>query len=84
MPLTNAATCASAAAHSTGDHEPLLSLARTPVACAENCRGARSWDRQPFFNATGDGTYVGQYREIYNNFWINNFNPQEATDNDDG
>jgi len=39
-----------------------------------------SWDRQPFYNATGTG-YTYPYREIYNNFWINNFNPQEATDN---
>ena len=43
-----------------------------------------SWDRQPFFNATGDGGYAYPYRDISNNFWINNYNPQEATDNDDG
>ena len=42
--------------------------------------GSFQWDRQPFYNATGTG-YTYPYREIYNNFWINNFNPQEATDN---
>eukprot|EP01046_Picozoa_sp_COSAG06_P038635 COSAG06_NODE_4478_length_4214_cov_3.940948_1_plen_113_part_00 len=43
-----------------------------------------SWDRQPFWNATGAESYAYDYREIYNNLWINNYNPQEATDNDDG
>jgi len=45
-----------------------------------------SWDRQPFFytNAAGKDTYVPSYREIRYNFWVNNYNPQEAVDNDDG
>ena len=46
-----------------------------------------SWDRQPFlyYNAvTNQSTYVPQMNEIANNFWMNNYNPQEATDNDDG
>ena len=44
----------------------------------------QQWDRQPFWNATGDESYAYPYREIVNNLWINNYNPQEATDNDDG
>ena len=46
-----------------------------------------SWDRQPFLyiNAKSKkATYVPVYNEIVGNFWINNYNPQEATDNDDG
>ena len=45
-----------------------------------------SWDRQPFYytNAAGKDTYVPSYREIRYNFWVNNYNPQEAVDNDDG
>ena len=30
-----------------------------------------------------DGTYVPLYNEIRGNFWMNDYNPQEATDNDD-
>jgi len=44
-----------------------------------------SWDRQPFFvERNGKGTYVPLYNEITRNFWINDYNPQEAVDNDDG
>ena len=44
-----------------------------------------SWDRQPFFvERDGQSTYVPLYNEIQRNFFINNYNPQEAIDNDDG
>lgn len=46
-----------------------------------------SWDRQPFLyknEETGEKTYVPRMNEIKYNFWMNNYNPQEATDNDDG
>jgi hypothetical protein len=44
-----------------------------------------SWDRQPFLvERAGTPTYVPLYREIVGNFWINDYNPQEAVDNDDG
>ena len=32
----------------------------------------------------GKPTYVPKYNEIRHNLWINNYNPQEAVDNDDG
>jgi hypothetical protein len=44
-----------------------------------------SWDRQPFYvTRDGEDTYVPLYRTITKNLWINNYNPQEAVDNDDG
>jgi len=45
-----------------------------------------SWDRQPFFVAREDfpnGTYIPLYNEITGNFFINDYNSQEAVDNDD-
>lgn len=50
-----------------------------------NCRTFNSWDRQPFLvERDGQSTFVPVTREITKNLWINNYNPQEATDNDDG
>ena len=48
-----------------------------------------SWDRQPFYvtdptGPSGAGTFTPADNEITRNFWINDYNPQEATDNDDG
>eukprot|EP00040_Diaphanoeca_grandis_P029129 m.169705 g.169705 ORF g.169705 m.169705 type:complete len:918 (-) comp31584_c0_seq1:57-2810(-) len=44
-----------------------------------------SWDRQPFYvQRDGVSTYVPLYNEITGNFWMNDYNPQEAVDNDDG
>jgi hypothetical protein len=44
-----------------------------------------SWDRQPFLvERDGQQTFVPVVREITRNLWINNYNPQEAVDNDDG
>lgn len=46
-----------------------------------------SWDRQPFYVKREpdfpDGTYIPLYTEIMGNFWINDYNSQEAVDNDD-
>ena len=44
-----------------------------------------SWDRQPFYvERDGNKTYTPLYNEITRNFWVNDYNPQEAVDNDDG
>lgn len=45
-----------------------------------------SWDRQPFLTTvrTGEPSMVMQWREIHNNFFIDNYSPQEDIDNDDG
>jgi len=44
-----------------------------------------SWDRQPFVvERGGQSTYVPLLNELRGNFLINDFNPQEAIDNDDG
>mmetsp|Transcript_34796 Transcript_34796/g.91091 ORF Transcript_34796/g.91091 Transcript_34796/m.91091 type:complete len:314 (+) Transcript_34796:205-1146(+) len=44
-----------------------------------------SWDRQPFLvERDGKQVFEPLYREITKNLWINNYNPQEAVDNDDG
>ena len=45
-----------------------------------------SWDRQPFITTINTGTpslYM-KLREIHHNFFIDNYSPQEAIDNDDG
>ena len=42
--------------------------------------------RQPFFvsrKGFESGTYVPLYTEISRNFWMNDYNSQEAVDNDD-
>jgi hypothetical protein len=53
----------------SGDHGPL-----------------NSWDRQPFLTTvrTGEPSLVMAVREIHHNFFIDNYSPQEAVDNDDG
>ena len=46
-----------------------------------------SWDRQPFVWHDSDrnqSTYIPRWNVLERNFWINNYNSQEATDNDDG
>merc|ERR1712139_142034 len=45
-----------------------------------------SWDRQPFYTTvrTGSPSMIMQWREIHNNFFIDNYSPQEDVDNDDG
>jgi hypothetical protein len=45
-----------------------------------------SWDRQPFLTTvrTGKPSMIMQWREIHNNFFIDNYSPQEDIDNDDG
>eukprot|EP00730_Choanoeca_flexa_P018055 TRINITY_DN8757_c0_g1_i1.p1 TRINITY_DN8757_c0_g1~~TRINITY_DN8757_c0_g1_i1.p1 ORF type:complete len:906 (+),score=246.00 TRINITY_DN8757_c0_g1_i1:1-2718(+) len=45
-----------------------------------------SWDRQPFITTvrTGQPSIQMQWREIHHNFMVDNYNPQEAIDNDDG
>lgn len=45
-----------------------------------------SWDRQPFLTTvrTGEPSMIMQWREIHNNFFIDNYSPQEGVDNDDG
>lgn len=45
-----------------------------------------SWDRQPFLTTvrTGEPSMIMQWREIHNNFFIDNYSPQEDVDNDDG
>lgn len=44
-----------------------------------------SWDRQPFLvQRDGKQTYIPLSNEITRNFMINDYNPQEAIDNDDG
>eukprot|EP00750_Incisomonas_marina_P033516 INCI9889.3.p1 GENE.INCI9889.3~~INCI9889.3.p1 ORF type:complete len:911 (+),score=132.78 INCI9889.3:121-2853(+) len=46
-----------------------------------------SWNRQPFFvkrDEYPNGTYIPLYTEIKGNFWMNDYNSQEAVDNDDG
>eukprot|EP00656_Telonema_subtile_P055484 TRINITY_DN8602_c0_g1_i3.p1 TRINITY_DN8602_c0_g1~~TRINITY_DN8602_c0_g1_i3.p1 ORF type:complete len:296 (-),score=85.39 TRINITY_DN8602_c0_g1_i3:241-1128(-) len=44
-----------------------------------------SWDRQPFLvERDGVKTYTPLYNEFTRNFFINDYNPQEAVDNDDG
>mmetsp|Transcript_11415 Transcript_11415/g.33840 ORF Transcript_11415/g.33840 Transcript_11415/m.33840 type:complete len:781 (-) Transcript_11415:85-2427(-) len=53
----------------SGDHGPL-----------------NSWDRQPYLTdvRTGSPSMIMQWREIRNNFMIDNYSPQENIDNDDG
>merc|ERR1711988_1343428 len=45
-----------------------------------------SWDRQPFLTTvrTGEPSMIMQWRDIHNNFFIDNYSPQEDVDNDDG
>eukprot|EP00929_Paragymnodinium_shiwhaense_P049370 TRINITY_DN24907_c0_g1_i1.p1 TRINITY_DN24907_c0_g1~~TRINITY_DN24907_c0_g1_i1.p1 ORF type:complete len:805 (-),score=179.69 TRINITY_DN24907_c0_g1_i1:258-2672(-) len=45
-----------------------------------------SWDRQPFLTTvrTGQPDMIMQWRDIHNNFFIDNYSPQEDVDNDDG
>ena len=45
-----------------------------------------SWDRQPFLTSvrTGKPSMIMQWRSIHNNFFIDNYSPQEDVDNDDG
>merc|ERR1712178_554867 len=45
-----------------------------------------SWDRQPFLTTvrTGKPSMIMQWRDIHNNFFIDNYSPQEDVDNDDG
>lgn len=45
-----------------------------------------SWDRQPFLTTvrTGQPSMIMAWREIKNNFFIDNYSPQENVDNDDG
>merc|ERR1719183_2706177 len=45
-----------------------------------------SWDRQvwTWLDETGTETYLKEYDEISNNFFIGNYYGQEAVDNDDG
>merc|ERR1719399_1424791 len=45
-----------------------------------------SWDRQPFLTTvrTGQPSMIMQWRDIHNNFFIDNYSPQEDVDNDDG
>jgi len=45
-----------------------------------------SWDRQPYLTTvrTGKPSMVMAWRAIHHNFFIDNYSPQEAVDNDDG
>ena len=45
-----------------------------------------SWDWQPYLTTirTGQPDMIMQWREIHHNFFIDNYSPQEAVDNDDG
>ena len=45
-----------------------------------------SWDRQPFLTDVLDGTpsLIKAFDEIHHNFFVDNYNPQEDIDNDDG
>jgi len=45
-----------------------------------------SWDRQPYLTTvrTGEPSMIMQWRDIHNNFFIDNYSPQENVDNDDG
>eukprot|EP01061_Rhynchopus_euleeides_P019318 TRINITY_DN3171_c2_g1_i1.p1 TRINITY_DN3171_c2_g1~~TRINITY_DN3171_c2_g1_i1.p1 ORF type:complete len:815 (+),score=298.15 TRINITY_DN3171_c2_g1_i1:44-2446(+) len=45
-----------------------------------------SWDRQPFLTTTrtGEPSVQMAWRELRNNFFIDNYNLQEGIDNDDG
>jgi len=45
-----------------------------------------SWDRQPFLTTvrTGKPSMQMQWRDIHNNFFVDNYSPQETIDNDDG
>jgi len=45
-----------------------------------------SWDRQPFLTTekTGAASMVMQWRQIFKNFFVDNYSPQENVDNDDG
>jgi hypothetical protein len=45
-----------------------------------------SWDRQPFLTTVKNGnpSMIMKWREIRNNFFIDNYSPQENVDNDDG
>lgn len=44
-----------------------------------------SFCRQPFLvERDGVKTYTPLYTDITGNFWINDYNSQEAVDNDDG
>ena len=45
-----------------------------------------SWDRQPFLTTvrTGEPSMQMQWREIRNNFFIDQYSMQENVDNDDG
>lgn len=53
----------------SGDHGPL-----------------NSWDRQPFLTTvrTGEPSMIPAWRGVHNNFFIDNYAPQEDVDNDDG
>merc|ERR1719198_1632747 len=53
----------------SGDHGPL-----------------NSWDRQPYLTTVAHGTPSMDmaWRKIHNNFFIDNYSPQEDVDNDDG
>lgn len=63
---------------------------RAAFDCAFPCLcawvGLRSWDRQPYLTTvrTGEPDMIMQWREIHHNFFIDNYSPQEAVDNDDG
>ncbi|KAJ1447220.1 pectin lyase fold/virulence factor [Pelagophyceae sp. CCMP2097] len=45
-----------------------------------------SWDREPYLTSqrTGKPSMVMQWRKIRQNFFIDNYSPQENVDNDDG
>jgi len=65
---------------------PPAHSSRCLVAQTQDHGTFNSWDRQPFFVAREgfpDGTYVPLSTEIVGNFWMNDYNSQEAVDNDD-
>lgn len=45
-----------------------------------------SWDRQPYLTTvrTGQPSMIPDWREIHHNFFIDNYSPHSAVDNDDG
>merc|ERR1712224_993960 len=65
----------------------VASLSRICVTLSVVLTGPlNSWDRQPYLTTVAHGTPSMDmaWRKIHNNFFIDNYSPQEDVDNDDG